>query len=168
MCSDGEGGVFRSRAVTLTFREVKLRLRIEGFHCHHLIPVELVESRSFAYFFGKVRAEGFAPNDFASNGMHLPCCERRAIAFGLPLHRGAHPRYNQFVAEKIAAFEHLPPKDACFQLSQLQQELRRSLRGYQSGRLKQVRDLNNMNVDFTRLDADVEKLFKVHRAMKRA
>jgi hypothetical protein len=143
----------------LTFREVKQRFRIHGSHCHHLVPIELIERRAFAYFFGKVRAQGFEPNDFSSNGMHLPCFERRASAFSLPLHRGAHPRYNQFGAERIAAIEHLTPKHACFQISLLQQDLRRGLRSCQSNSLQRPRNLADMNVDFRRLDADVDYLF---------
>ncbi|MGL5839407.1 MAG: AHH domain-containing protein, partial [Sphingorhabdus sp.] len=80
-----------------TFRAVRSRVRINGFHCHHLIPIEVVERRVFAKLFGSVRTEGFDPNDFQSNGMHLPNTEKQAAIFRMPLHRGPHPRYNEMV-----------------------------------------------------------------------
>jgi hypothetical protein len=145
----------------LTFREVKKRLRIEGFHCHHLIPTSVTERRSFANFFGNVRAEGFDPNDFSQNGMHLPCCEKRARAFGLPLHRGGHPRYDEFVAEKVAMLVELSPHEACRELSRLQETLRRSLRIRNSGSFRKINDLRNFEVDFRKLECEVRLCYSL-------
>jgi hypothetical protein len=145
----------------LTFREVKKRYRIEGFHCHHLISMAVTERRSFAYFFGKVRAEGFDANDFSRNGMHLPCCEKRAQAFGLPLHRGGHPRYDEFVAEKVALMVELSPRDACNELSRLQETLRRSLRMRIPDSFRKINDLPNFEVDFRKLEAEVRQHYSI-------
>lgn len=116
--------------MVISFQLVRTRVRIEGFNCHHLIPRQVVESRGFARFFGNLRGEGFNPDDFLSNGMHLPSNEKLALAFGLPMHRGPHPQYNELVASHIAALQPLKPKEALNGVALLQKRLRLSLRSF--------------------------------------
>jgi hypothetical protein len=111
-----------------SFREIRARCRIEGFHCHHIVPIELVEKPQFSILFGNLRAIGFDPQDFATNGMHLPCTEAMATIFGLPLHRGAHPQYNQMVAQQIAPLANLSVGDAYGRMRLLQKTLKQGLR----------------------------------------
>jgi hypothetical protein len=142
-----------------TFRKVKLNYRIEGFQCHHIIPIEVVEHRALANFFGSVRATGFEPDDFATNGMHLPCVENQAAAFRLPLHRGAHPHYNRLVADRVAALVGLEPEDACLKLHELQAHLRCELRSDQLAASLKERDPCKSTADFRNLEAEVELLW---------
>lgn len=112
----------------LTFREVKKRVKVPGFHCHHIIPAAVVEKPAFRNIFSRIGAIGFDFQNFHQNGMYLPCTEENAIAFRLPLHRGPHPLYNQIVCERIAAFERLGPYGQLRQIFDLQQALRLALR----------------------------------------
>lgn len=144
-----------SHSNRLSFRDVRGRFRVEGFHCHHLIPVEIVDRRVFATFFGMVRAVGFDVDDFQANGMHLPCTIAQARAFGLPLHRGGHPRYNELIAERISQLTHFGPIDAMQGISALQCHLRRTLR---RPAIKTVAQIGG-DTDFRRLDAEVEMLW---------
>jgi hypothetical protein len=138
---------------------MRKRCKPDGFHCHHLIPLSVLEKRSFARIFGKARAAGFDPDDFASNGMHLPFREDLAIAFGLPLHRGPHHIYNEIVAEQISGWTRLHHLDLISRLHQLQIELRRGLRR-PGVRVGAVEDMNRILYDdFKRIDAAIETLF---------
>ncbi len=112
----------------LSFRVMRKLGKADGFHCHHVIPVSVVEKRSLARIFGRARSAGFDPDDFASNGMHLPSTEKQAIVFKLPLHRGPHRRYNELVANQIARWDALDPRDLAYQLAMLQQSLKSGLR----------------------------------------
>jgi A nuclease family of the HNH/ENDO VII superfamily with conserved AHH len=111
-----------------SFKTMRNRFRLAGFHCHHLIPLQLVEQQSFAILFGNLRAHGFDPHSFDTNGMHLPCTEKLAVAFALPLHRGAHPHYNQMVANHLARIAALSTDDALAQTRMLQKLLKQGLR----------------------------------------
>jgi hypothetical protein len=93
-----------------------------------LIAREVVDARAFALFFARLRMAGFDPNDFATNGLHLPSTETNAIAFRLPLHRGPHPRYNEMVADYVGEFMRLHPLEALAGISNLQNDLRAGLR----------------------------------------
>lgn len=114
-----------------SFRAVRSKCNLEGFHGHHLISCQVVEARSFARFFGSLRSEGFEPDNFETNGIHLPSTEVNAMAFALPMHRGPHLRYNAMVAHHIAALERLTPREALHQIHLLQIELRDGLRMHQ-------------------------------------
>jgi A nuclease family of the HNH/ENDO VII superfamily with conserved AHH len=143
----------------LSFREARLRFKIKGFHCHHVIPLEIVERRGFAAFFGVIRAAGFNPHDFLSNGMHLPSDERQAAIFRLPLHRGAHPRYNEMVAERVAGLADLPTEMALRKIGELQVSLKEGLRMGQRVS-KTVRQPFQSAADFRRLDEEVALLWE--------
>lgn len=113
-----------------SFQNMRTKIPIKGFNCHHLIPNQVVEARVFAKFFGNLRSKGFDPDEFESNGMHLPSTEAMAMTFQLPMHRGPHPRYNEFVASHVAELERMKPKVAIQQISMLQTGLRYSLRTF--------------------------------------
>jgi A nuclease family of the HNH/ENDO VII superfamily with conserved AHH len=118
--------------VNISFHTVKTKFRIDGFNCHHLIPRQVVEARSFARFFGNLRSEGFDADDFISNGMHLPSTEKLALIFKLPMHRGPHPHYNELVATHGSDIARLKPSVAMGQIADLQKRLRGSLRTFGS------------------------------------
>ncbi len=147
----------------LTFREAKNRCRIEGFQCHHLIPIEIVEHRAFAQFFGLARSQGFNPNDFITNGMHLPSCEKQAAAFRLPLHRGGHPLYNSMVAERISQIVQSDAGSVKNSLSKLQLDLRTGLRARRIDIGPGLRRPMLSAVDFRRIDAEAELLWPSSR-----
>lgn len=111
----------------VSFRHVRTKVRLSGFNCHHLIPKQVIEAQEFCIFFGTMKSVGFAPNDFGTNGMHLPCDEKTAYMIGRPIHRGGHPMYNKLVAEQIFTIEKLPVIEAFLALNALQSHLRSAL-----------------------------------------
>ena len=111
----------------VSFRQVRSNIRIPGFNCHHIIPLQIAEAQSFGIFFGMMKSLGFSANDFLANGMHLPCDERTAYMIGRPIHRGGHPLYNKLVAEQIAEIQHLPILEAHVALIALISNLRSAL-----------------------------------------
>jgi len=145
---------------TVSFREVRSRFRVAGFHCHHVIPIEVVEMPSLAVLFGHVRACGFNPNDFTSNGTHLPSTEQQAAAFGLPLHRGGHPRYNEMVAELVSPLVRMDPPHALVALRQVQYRLRTALRPSLALSSARRRGPFPAQTDFRRLDAEIGILWQ--------
>ncbi|MGL5837355.1 MAG: AHH domain-containing protein, partial [Sphingorhabdus sp.] len=110
---------------------------------------------------GSVRTEGFDPNDFQSNGMHLPNTEKQAAIFRMPLHRGPHPRYNEMVADHVARLVNLHPKTAAYQLRLLQIQLCASLRSRQLTTTLQPRNPFHSEVDFCRLDLDIQTVCQI-------
>lgn len=73
-----------------------------GYQRHHLIPVEVVRRATIAKLIAPLKNVGFDPQDFATNGLWLPASEKIALETGLPLHRGPHPHYNEFVSDQVA------------------------------------------------------------------
>ena len=138
-----------------SFREMGMKCKIEGFHRHHIIPLEVVERPTFSVMFGHLRAIGFDPHDFGTNGMHLPCTEKMAIVFGLPMHRGSHPLYNAVVATRVAQIVCLPVGDAYSSMRLLQRVLRKNLR---QGRTLQPLGLTDNAIDFRTLEMDAQML----------
>lgn len=112
----------------VSFRQMRGKVRIGGFHAHHLIPKQISEHRHFAQFIGNLRGAGLDLDDFEENGMHLPCTQQLAEIFQLPVHRGAHPRYNALVADQVGKLENLPIHDALLGIRSLQCSLRSGLR----------------------------------------
>ena len=143
-----------------TFRDVRARFQINGFQCHHLIPVEVSNMTAFRPFFVKLRSHGFDPDNFQSNGMHLPCREKMAQAFGLPLHRGPHPAYNQMVAERLSAISVMSEHESCTQLTKFLKDLRAGLRACPAVDMIGCRKPFQPTVDMRKLDSDVEFLFR--------
>ena len=143
-----------------TFRDVRARYHINGFQCHHLIPVKVCNMPALRTFFEKSRAYGFDPDDFGLNGMHLPCREKMAAAFGLPLHRGPHPAYNQMVAERLAAISILDECESRLQLMQFLRALRDGLRTCQEVDALDRWKPFQPTVDMRRLDSDADFLFR--------
>jgi A nuclease family of the HNH/ENDO VII superfamily with conserved AHH len=108
-------------------RDMRMRWRIEGFQCHHVIPTQIIDKPPFERFFLNLQIFGFDPDDFETNGMHLPCPEQMAVIVGKPLHRGSHPQYNKLVAEHIAVLSPMPPAQAYVHVRVLQRQLRKAL-----------------------------------------
>ena len=111
----------------VSFRQVRSNIRIPGFNCHHIIPLQIAEAQAFGIFFGIMKSVGFSANDFLANGMHLPCDEKTAYMIGRPIHRGGHPQYNKLVAEHISQIQHLPILEARHSLNALIFNLRSAL-----------------------------------------
>jgi hypothetical protein len=145
----------------LSFREMRKRGKVEGFACHHIIPVSVVQRRSLARAFGRARSAGFELEDFVANGMQLPTTDALADAFKLPLHRGPHRLYNEIVAERVALWADLDPFHLVVRMHQLQQELKRGLRRAPVS----ITTVNGMSdilfQDFCRLDTAIEKLVEM-------
>ncbi len=142
----------------VSFREAR-RYRPEGFHAHHLIPIEVNSMQSLAITIGATRAAGFDPNDFRSNGMFLPAIEKNAACFRLPLHRGPHPTYNRLVADRIAELRQLPPIQLPQALNALQSALRVALRTDQNG-LSDVTECKlRTSPDFRKIDGHIDILW---------
>jgi hypothetical protein len=127
----------------VSFRQVRSKIRLPGFNCHHLIPQQVIEAKELSIFFGTMKSVGFNPNDFCTNGMHLPSDEKMAYVIGRPVHRGGHPMYNKLVAEQIACIEKLPVSDALLALNVLQSSLRTALSLSSKGARSPIR--NPMN-----------------------
>ncbi|HMS19349.1 AHH domain-containing protein [uncultured Sphingorhabdus sp.] len=144
-----------------SFREVKRRVRVPGFHCHHIIPVEIIEKPAFKTLFGNVRAMGFDFDDFHRNGLYLPCTEQNAAAFGLPLHRGPHPVYNQVVSECIAALEKLTLHAQLLELHNLQGMLKTALRNNEVPLRKGRRNPANSDLDFESVEIAAYRLWNL-------
>ena len=77
-----------------------------GYQRHHLIPVEVVCQPAFSSFTAALKHVGFDPRNFATKGLWLPCSEDAALETGLPMHRGPHPHYNEFVGDQVAFLYH--------------------------------------------------------------
>ena len=74
----------------------------QGYQRHHLIPVEIITRGVMAPLIVPLKIVGFDPQDFATNGLWLPASEQVALQTGLPLHRGPHPHYSEFVSDQVA------------------------------------------------------------------
>jgi hypothetical protein len=145
----------------LSFRDVKRRVKIPGFHCHHLIPLEIVEMPAFRTLFHGLGEKGIDFDNFRQNGMHLPCTEANAAAFRLPLHRGPHPVYNQIVCERIAAMERLRPAAQLCEMQRLQHDLKAALRQNALPLRKQARNPLAPNPGFDTMEAAAFRLWNL-------
>ncbi|MBK6706483.1 MAG: AHH domain-containing protein [Sphingomonadales bacterium] len=145
----------------LSFREVKRRVRIPGFHCHHIIPIEIVEKAAFSSFFRRINGLGFDFNDFHQNGMYLPCTEENAAAFRLPLHRGPHPVYNELVSECIADLSGLGCDSQLPGLHQLQLALKAALRKNEVSLRKDRRNPFIQSADFESMEIAAYRLWNL-------
>jgi hypothetical protein len=130
------------------------------FHCHHVIPIAVVEHRALARTFGRARSAGFEPQNFATNGMHLPSTEEQAVIFSLPLHRGPHRFYNEIVASQISQWSKLPPEQVLKQIHGLQNSLKNGLRRGTVSITAGAEMGASLYQDFLKLDAAVERLFQ--------
>jgi hypothetical protein len=141
-----------------SFREMR-KVRPIGFHCHHIIPVEVAQKRSLALIMAQARYAGFDIDDFTSNGMLLPSIERNAIAFSLPLHRGPHPHYNAYVADQIGRWNRLRPTEVRARLSHLQGGIAKLLRGNFNLVQSSDRTFLRPNADFRKIDHAIDALW---------
>lgn len=115
---------------------------------------------SLAVLFGHARSCGFNPNDFTTNGTHLPCTEKQAATFGLPLHRGGHPKYNEMVADLVAPLAKVDRHNALIGLRQVQHRLRTALRPALPLATRRRRGPFPPETDFHRLDAAIGILWQ--------
>jgi A nuclease family of the HNH/ENDO VII superfamily with conserved AHH len=134
-----------------SFREMGMKCRVEGFHRHHIIPINVIARPAFSILFGNLRAIGFDPDDFATNGMHLPCTEQMAAIFDLPMHRGSHPTYNEIVSERVAIIAQLGVGEAYVEIRRLQKLLRKGVRRRD---MLTPRDTFGAQIDFRTLEAE--------------
>jgi hypothetical protein len=103
--------------------------------------------------------------DFRRNGMLLPASESAAVRMGLPLHRGPHRDYTAMVAERLGAIEaawsaRRSGEEALAALAELQAALRRRLLDPARGMRLNRRDPLGAGLDFARLDAMAEELWR--------
>ncbi|MES2493791.1 MAG: AHH domain-containing protein [Pseudomonadota bacterium] len=109
-----------------------------GLQRHHLLPHQLVTSRSFARLLNSAGRDRIGFDDFRRNGLLLPAADDRARLLGLPLHRGPHRSYNAMVIERAGQIERRWSRErlrshdraldeALFRLGLLQRALRRRL-----------------------------------------
>jgi hypothetical protein len=138
---------------------------------HHLLPRQLLSAGCFAALFDRLGRERVGFDDFRRNGLLLPCTERAAMRFGLPLHRGPHRDYNALVFERVgqieggwAARRRRAPEgaleEALMRLALLQRALRRRLLADRSRLLLNRTDPLGRGRDFTELDAMAERLWR--------
>lgn len=138
---------------------------------HHLLPLALLSARCFGALFDRIGRERAGFDDFRRNGLLLPCTERAAIGFGLPLHRGPHRAYSEMVFERVGLIERhwagrrlRQPDDALeealMRLALLQAALRRRLLADRRRLLLNRGDPLGQGRDFTELDAMAERLWR--------
>jgi A nuclease family of the HNH/ENDO VII superfamily with conserved AHH len=148
-------------------RSFKSKLQKKDFHKHHLIPVAIFNSQAFQPLFSRIRCIGFDPQDFATNGIWLPCTELMAIHTSLPLHRGPHPHYNDLVSECVAAVSgtlfgnEIPPQNViktAKEIHRLQGRLRRELVWRNPQYNLSSRDPRHGISGFTTLERDITGL----------
>ena len=141
------------------------RERIYGFQKHHLIPAQIFQSPSFAKLFSKAQKCGVDLRDFRTNGIYLPGTEKLAVKSQRPLHRGPHPHYNQMVAERLCAIERSNKhyeNEASYlglRISNTQRALHKMLSNKPCKIILNKRDPLSRSVDFTHLEADVDRLW---------
>jgi hypothetical protein len=150
-----------------SFRDVR-KIRPVGFHCHHLIPIEVMEKPSLAIAIGMARSAGFDPEDFEANGMLLPSTEWNAACFGLPMHRGSHPLYNALVAERIGSLAIQTPDELRVQFHHLQRALKQGLRRRALSLVDGPRDSLRPLGDFRRIDSEIDLLWKITGELRQA
>jgi hypothetical protein len=138
---------------------------------HHLIPLQVSSISELTGSTGIIATTGFQFDDFSTNGILLPCCEKIALETGRPLHRGPHPRYNEIVITSLYAIDELGDRmendrerktfyrmRMMLLLSGLRQGL--ANRGFKN-LLLNSRDPVHSHLDFGNIDSDIEKLFPV-------
>jgi A nuclease family of the HNH/ENDO VII superfamily with conserved AHH len=151
-----------------TFRTPKIEYDRLHFHRHHVIPSQVISCMAFLPFFLSLQCLGFNPQDFATNGILLPCTEQAAVESRLPLHRGPHRHYNELVGDRVAMLieAHCPgptqpvrPSEALAAVYLLQRGLQRALLQQPSFIRLNRRDPLSNGVDFRALDDEVERLW---------
>ena len=142
-----------------------------GMQRHHLLPRQLLSMRCFGPLFERIGRDRVGFDDFRRNGLLLPCTDRAAVGFGLPLHRGPHRSYNAMVCERVGQIEwgwarrrSQSPDDALeeamMRLALLQQALRRRLLTDRRRLILNRADPLGMGRDFAELDAMAELLWR--------
>jgi hypothetical protein len=166
-----EGGAVRQRLPFRTINRPSHPGYQPGMQRHHLLPRQLLTVPCFGAMFDRLGRERVGFDDFRRNGLLLPCTDRAALGFGLPLHRGPHWDYNAMVCERVGGIEsgwarrcvHRPDdalEEALMRLGLLQRALRRRLLA-ERRRLRLNRaDPLGAGRDFAELDAMAELLWR--------
>lgn len=135
----------------------------EGFQRHHIIPVQIFQRSSFKRLFAHAYKQGFDPRNFRHNGIYLPATEPLAIASGRPLHRGPHPIYNDLMCDHINNVDQIfranPSLKVARRIFEIQNLIRTMLTDGSFGTKLNGRDPMSQSVNFSHLDADVDKLW---------
>ena len=141
-----------------------------GMQRHHILPRQLLTLGQFETLIEEAGGARVIMGDFRTNGLLLPASEKAASRYGLPLHRGPHPHYNEIVSERVAAVEshwHVARKrcasraasDALCRLHLLQGALRRRLLHESRPLVLNRRDPLGKGQDFSALDAMADALW---------
>ena len=163
-----------SRREAIPFRSVNRRGTpgyLDNVQRHHILPRQLLSRRCFGTFFDRVGCTSLGFDDFRANGLLLPSTEGRAIAMGLPLHRGPHRHYNEIVIERVGSIETAwaskhpsddgrAAVDAIFRLQLLQLALRRRLLEERRRIILNRKNPVGTGFDFTELDTMAEELWR--------
>lgn len=142
-----------------------------GMQRHHLLPRQLLSMRCFGALLEQIGRDRVGFDDFRRNGLLLPCTDRAAVGFGLPLHRGPHRSYNVMVCERVGQIEagwaQRRPRssdgaleEALMRLTLLQQALRRRLLAERRRLVLNRADPLGTGRDFAELDAMAELLWR--------
>ena len=142
-----------------------------GMQRHHLLPRQLLSAGCFGALLDRLGHDRVCFDDFRRNGLLLPCTDRAAIGFGLPLHRGPHSDYNGMVFERVGQIESgwarrrlRRPDDALeealMRLALLQRALRRRLLAERCRLRLNRADPLGSGRDFAELDAMAEMLWR--------
>ncbi|MEE9433500.1 MAG: AHH domain-containing protein [Sphingorhabdus sp.] len=139
------------------------RLAPGSYQGHHLIPSEVICAPQFVRLFTGLSKVGFGADDFATNGIALPCTEEEAIRSRLPLHRGPHPRYTEIVRGRVASIDLQYRERGSNRIAALQR-MRWLQRGLEKALATRVigclnkRDPFRIDTDFTTLDSNIAKI----------
>lgn len=105
-----------------------------GWHRHHLLPRNIENYPDLASFIGRSTGSLACLGNFDVNGMFLPAVEQLAARERLPLHRGPHRHYNDYVIavldgiSKAAGACNVPPVESQRAIRWLQTTLRLALK----------------------------------------
>lgn len=105
-----------------------------GWHRHHLLPRDIENYPDLASFIASSTGNLASLGNFDVNGMFLPAVEQLAARERLPLHRGPHRHYNEYVIamlegiRKSASSRKLPPSQGQRAIRWLQATLRLALK----------------------------------------
>lgn len=131
-----------------------------GWQCHHLLPLSLGRRPQIGDFLTSLAPHGLSLTDRTHNCLLLPSQEQLAVASGLALHRGPHPRYTDVLAARIDAERQrrLPAPVSAMRLARLQRVMVRVLAG-RGPRLFLLnrRDPMRLFADYGALDAAIAR-----------
>jgi len=137
---------------------------------HHVLPRQLLGKDCFETMFESIGRGRVGFEDFRRNGLLLPATEKGTMRTGMPLHRGPHPVYNEFVIERVGNIEQrwnqvrrrdpeTARDEAIERLRLLQAALRRRLLSERRKFVLNRNDPLGTGYNFDQLDAMAEALW---------